>query len=988
MSSLKVIPNTNILDIVEYLNYNFNLIQNSPLYKGIPGAQGEQGTVGPEGIRGARFIFVKEVVFKVTFPNNDINPTFLENLLNTDYNTAKLLLDVSEVVDGDLFVFDNTTEIWENNITPTFENHLINTGVSFNVQSNILNTIRRELNAEISRTLQNIMSTYSTLSFTAFDTISRNFGYNENPIDNLFDPNTSIYFPVIPGLIDASSGTDLTTENSTVDDNYKHKFIGILPTTSTVKNQTTVIGAMKSYVNKLQRSQAGSNVNTNLSTDYAPDYTKLPGLVVLQNNNKSGILIGNDSDSDLKKFASIYKTSTDLIFESEYGPDQTQKGILSIGKALMQFNNSLKIGKNFTLIGDIKSQFINSGDFASNKLPTDSDYFVEIGEGSIVNILAKKLRFGSKTENTFVKKVLVTDDKKELSSDYVIDPVNRDQDFLTNLDINTAQNPIDKRFATSGMLSYLAKLLLGVNDFNDLDLGTVNLSNVWYKSDFLNFQIPEITLSKRLAVSLNQFNSPIFDIRFEKVAGVDVPKIDIGSSSSFIKMEWNELEMVNVQPLSVITTALNGTKTIVSTQFKINDWTNNSTSLIWSVNNSAWNSDSTDVLDNIFASMGGSTGTSDTYTGDELSDNVKTSWKDRILTGGHFKIMINLFKSLKSYINGSYSDVATPPGSIITYAPLSGDFIGGNRGASDSYFIPRGWVPCSGGKAYNADGKFLDIPNLVDRFALGAKPVLYEDALYPIDGNGMIKADLSNAGLRDMKGNNYAFIPDECIPPHNHKHIHTISDPIAFNLTGSDGKYKGLDRLLHVYTDWRDPLAGITTQSIEYNGTSYYDELTGVSTTNIPGGAIGQGRSKTLFGSMASYIKDYINKSLQQNTDLTFTAQEKQWAYPWNQTEPGNMKAGARLPDGNVSGIVRRYNLNQPDLFGGSLIGNLIGQNRMYMVSRHIKTLYLYKLPYNFKLTKYVSDITEYDNYTYNQPNNITPDLENLASAVDTPFAG
>ena len=71
-NTLQKLSYQNLEQFVEDLNRNFAVIQNSPLYKGIPGKGGEPG-IGIQGIRGSQFIFIDLKKFSEQFPGEYVN---------------------------------------------------------------------------------------------------------------------------------------------------------------------------------------------------------------------------------------------------------------------------------------------------------------------------------------------------------------------------------------------------------------------------------------------------------------------------------------------------------------------------------------------------------------------------------------------------------------------------------------------------------------------------------------------------------------------------------------------------------------------------------------------------------------------------------------------------------------------------------------------------------------------------------------------------
>jgi hypothetical protein len=88
IDTLKKITYTTMDTFLEDLNRNFAVIQNSPLYKGVPGQGGPEGDDGTAGTRGSSFIFVSLQSFQAIFPNelqagSDISLIYLNSKLGT-----------------------------------------------------------------------------------------------------------------------------------------------------------------------------------------------------------------------------------------------------------------------------------------------------------------------------------------------------------------------------------------------------------------------------------------------------------------------------------------------------------------------------------------------------------------------------------------------------------------------------------------------------------------------------------------------------------------------------------------------------------------------------------------------------------------------------------------------------------------------------------------------------------------------------------------
>ena len=174
LETLLKIQFTNINQFVEDINRNFAVIQNSPLFKGIPGKAGEQGDQGLRGIRGSQFIFVNYDKFNSEFPNeltagSKITLEYINSKLTSFESKQKLLnaLGVTELVQNDVIVLTNSVMISYDLLNEEF----VNTNLAFNEQSNIISNIQEKIeqylkyyvdNNPTILGIQNIFESYTT----------------------------------------------------------------------------------------------------------------------------------------------------------------------------------------------------------------------------------------------------------------------------------------------------------------------------------------------------------------------------------------------------------------------------------------------------------------------------------------------------------------------------------------------------------------------------------------------------------------------------------------------------------------------------------------------------------------------------------------------------------------------------------------------------------------------------------------------------------
>ena len=66
-TTLKKLQVTNIPELVENLNYNFEQLLDGVVFKGIQGKPGQPGNVGSQGKRGAAFMYLEDDTFLPEF---------------------------------------------------------------------------------------------------------------------------------------------------------------------------------------------------------------------------------------------------------------------------------------------------------------------------------------------------------------------------------------------------------------------------------------------------------------------------------------------------------------------------------------------------------------------------------------------------------------------------------------------------------------------------------------------------------------------------------------------------------------------------------------------------------------------------------------------------------------------------------------------------------------------------------------------------------
>lgn len=387
--TLKKVTYDNLNQFVEDINRNFAIIQNSPLYKGLPGKGGLPGNAGGQGERGTRYFFVDANKFNEQFPNeilygSSITLDWLNiKLEENDDEKAKVLkaFDTTEFVDTDIIVLTNSMMLQY----VRQENQLKDTGIAFNEQQNLVSSIE----TKIDEAVQNAINKNETINsleniFVKYVTIIKNYTTLNNSYITRKETDSSVYVPYLYGVSDRMG---IESEN--------HKYFGYSTTQfSTNDDGTIVFGSMEEYIQLLNKTTSVVEKDV-FTSDYAPGKNNLPILVLVQNDFNSGILIGrNDGNGDeknLKSYASIFKDSkANLIIKSDAGKnnfntDGYLKPSNDFSKLVLTkfgaiFDKHLQVGEDLTVSndfiqtdGNINTKFIRSNKF----IPNNEDAFVD-----------------------------------------------------------------------------------------------------------------------------------------------------------------------------------------------------------------------------------------------------------------------------------------------------------------------------------------------------------------------------------------------------------------------------------------------------------------------------------------------------------------------------------------------------------------------------------------------------------------------------------
>ena len=486
-SSLLHIEYTNINDFVQALNQNFAIIQNSPLFRGIPGNPGKAADPGKPGKRGSLLIFIDFGKLQNSFGDellvdSRLTVEWMNSVLINNKRLQQFCNDcnITELSHNDTFVLPNTSLYQYDEI----HNRFFDTGKSLNMYRDTLSGITKQVEDYIQRAIGNLKVPGQQQSgvYKAYATGGVNYENGSASVDLLLDD--TMLFP---------SGFDTKNQVNKVElDSLHHAFAG-----NDNSDITQIIGDARRFNELLQATiKAGSNSNSirTINKD------SIPGLIMLQKTNDAGFLLGSKHAQTLRDFAEIYmdqpvgKSLTDFVIQSNRYPNNEPSlrqfySQLRINNARMQFTKDLDILGNSELKGnvyvggDIESKAIRTGE--KTKITTDTrKKRTEIGYADFsgyLEFLDKVIRF-----KHHLNGILSTDSTGMV----VLRPVDNTE-LLTNNDrTNIVWNPTDLNSVV------IAKQLKPILDqFNTLQ-GYVN-TLVTVKS--LETGIPNLKVKQNLS---------------------------------------------------------------------------------------------------------------------------------------------------------------------------------------------------------------------------------------------------------------------------------------------------------------------------------------------------------------------------------------------------------------------------------------------------------------------------------------------------------
>lgn len=757
MQTLQKIEFDNLASFLAAINNNFAIIQNSPLFKGIPGEQGETGNVGPQGDRGTKIFPVIFDKFREVFPELEgqyvgaLTPDWINSKLanddesSTNFNKICDALGLVDdtLLDGDLLLFATYLSIFSYSAD---DNQVHDTGIKFSTDINIQETI----NNMVAHSMEEYLNQLNSIKvyIKQYTTIASNDGNTAAPTVS----NATTYFPYLP-IGNMPRRIDVTdTDNLLI----KHKYFGIDDTEINQSNDyytdssfgiTEIIGSIREYVKILRRG-----TNQNLSGNIVnPTNSRMPALVVMQNNYNSGLLIGHKNSPTMADFALIYKDNAGALHikrEHKWNLNQSVSELI-VGSGYFSMNSNFKLIDHANIMSDFLTSYYGSKSLDVGYPDTNS----------LITFKSKVLNYAQFTPN----KIMELDRNKNL-----VTSKNFDVEFEASLSATNYRTRLSQYFGSLSDASAIYRIPSQKTIKYVFKTFESMLDNVWYKPEyyslitdvsvphFTNDIIPAIKLHRDMVVGSDYMASGIalpngsipqeYDEN-QSNAGqpsdrggesgnrrlyptknhpLEIHLINIGSynlgydvmyigryaqndrrlnSKLKLSIDWYQLILEKLAYRSVLTV---GEDHIVDEDFQYADWTESKNDFEYLVEQDVrhyWAKDDFDFrkYSNRYWNDGNGVSREGFSGANNMSTDVLTRAK-RYLTGRHFRVIMVIFNEITTWIKNLLGIIqeqqqvietdVVPEGVVVPYNPP----INMKNGVDyKSFTIPNNWIPCLGG---------------------------------------------------------------------------------------------------------------------------------------------------------------------------------------------------------------------------------------------------------------------------------------------------
>lgn len=298
---LKTLQLTDWASFIEDVNYNFSVLLSSPLFVGTEGEAGADGKQGSPGIRGSKWLFVNLTSFQEQFPEDNIKG---EYQITVDYLNKKLLTETTKAkllkatnagtmfVDGDVLVSNSRVLLLD-----LTQNKFLDTGESISSNSELfLQNIEKQVIKLVNDTLENdpvYMGLTQTVDLT--EAQAKNYVDGSGNLNNQVNENS---------MLDVKS---TTSKPGAVVDTHK-MFTPAAKMYDDDDNLTWIFGSAENYHQLIQKTLAYNAKDTSSNTvgSYGPTLKNPPALVVLQNTQSAGMMIGFKGATKFTDFARMY----------------------------------------------------------------------------------------------------------------------------------------------------------------------------------------------------------------------------------------------------------------------------------------------------------------------------------------------------------------------------------------------------------------------------------------------------------------------------------------------------------------------------------------------------------------------------------------------------------------------------------------------------------------------------------------------------------
>lgn len=393
---LRTLQLTDWASVIEDINYNFSVLLSSPLFVGLQGDTGAQGSTGPAGVRGSKWMFVDVDNFRVNFPDDSINGAFD---ITQQYLTAKLqnasarqalikaLGAGTLLVDGDVIVSNSRILMvdLENNV-------ILDTGESINGNQDVfMQTMQKQIKSLVDEYLRNntdLDNIRQTVSSSA--SIAKNYEDSSSlGINNTFHKTSILDIPM--GITQTDTGV------------VREANMLFYPSETIISESTKlswIFGSRERYHDIVQKQLSYSSGSTsNTTSEYSPNDTNQPALIILQNDNRSGAIIGSKNAKNFTEFGRWYMNGENkMVITSSWMPEKLKCSQLIIGNDDIELVSSfIKLLSDVLVSGNLT---IKDGcEFISQFLKVDKDGRTHTGQpGMIYEILSDIISLPNLTE--------------------------------------------------------------------------------------------------------------------------------------------------------------------------------------------------------------------------------------------------------------------------------------------------------------------------------------------------------------------------------------------------------------------------------------------------------------------------------------------------------------------------------------------------------------------------------------------------------------